>query len=105
MNENIETLLQLAKQTLRINLTQTQTDDEIKTIIQAGIDDMERAGVDVDTTNHLVMNALMTYVKANYGISNPTDKANFMNSYRLFLSDLSLSTPYKQEEAEETTNE
>lgn len=103
MNE----LLSLAKQTLGIIPTATQKDDELQMILQAGINDLTRAGVDVDTTNQLVMNALMTYVKAHFGISNPDDKEKFMTSYRLFLSDLSLSEGYKQEEitGEEITNE
>lgn len=103
-DENMTELLSLAKQTLGIIATATAKDTEIKMIIQAGINDMTRAGVEIDTTNHLVMNALMTYVKANFGISNPTDKEKFLNSYRLFLSDLSLSEGYKAE-TEATTNE
>ena len=65
-------------------------------IIQAGIDDMTRAGVEVDTANNLVQNALMTYVKANFGISNPDDKAKFLEAYQLYLSELSLSEGYKE---------
>lgn len=104
-NEQIETLLELAKQTLGIIATATAKDNEIKMILNAGISDMTRAGVEVNTTNPLVQNALMTYVKANFGISNPIDKEKFMNSYRLFLSELSLSENYKQTEAEDTTHE
>lgn len=94
-NETTVTLLQLAKQTLGIIETATAKDEEIQMIINAGINDLTRAGVDVDEANPLVRNALMTYVKANFGISNPTDKEKFMNSYRLFLSDLSLSDGYQ----------
>lgn len=104
MSENINQLLTLAKQTLGIISTATAKDGEITMILEAGIKDLTRAGVDVDTTNPLVQSALMTYVKANFGISNPVDKERFMNSYRLYLSDLSLSEGYKQE-TEETSNE
>ena len=93
-------LLSLAKQTLGIISTATAKDNEIQMILEAGINDLTRAGVEVDTSNQLVRNALMTYVKANFGISNPTDKEKFMESYRLFLSDLSLSEGYKKEEAQ-----
>lgn len=103
--EPIETLLALAKQTLGIISTATAKDDELKMILNAGINDLTRAGVEVNETNPLVQNALMTYVKANFGISNPTDKEKFMNSYRLFLSELSLSENYKQKEAEDTSHE
>ena len=96
----MDNLLQLAKETLGIISTATAKDNELTMILNAGINDMQRAGVDVDTTNQLVQNALMTYVKANFGISNPTDKERFMNSYRLFLAELSMSSDYK-----EVTNE
>lgn len=102
-NTNIDPiveLLSLAKQTLGIISTATAKDNEIQMILEAGINDLTRAGVEVDTSNQLVRNALMTYVKANFGISNPTDKEKFMESYRLFLSDLSLSEGYKKEEAQ-----
>lgn len=102
-NTNIDPiveLLSLAKQTLGIISTATAKDNEIQMILEAGIKDLTRAGVEVDTSNQLVRNALMTYVKANFGISNPTDKEKFMESYRLFLSDLSLSEGYKKEEAQ-----
>lgn len=95
----MDELMALAKQTLGIISTATAKDDEIRMILQAGMQDLTRAGVEVDITNPLVRNALMTYVKANFGISNPTDKEKFMNSYRLFLSDLSLSEGFKKEEA------
>lgn len=93
---NISTLLALAKQTLGIISTATAKDSELTMIINAGINDMTRAGVGVDATNPLVQNALMTYVKANFGISNPIDKERFMNSYRLFLAELSMSENYKE---------
>lgn len=100
MDTNIEELLTLAKQTLGIIPTATVKDDEIKMILQAGINDMTRAGVEVNTTNHLVKNALMTYCKANFGISNPIDKERFLSSYRLYLAELSLSDGYKATEEE-----
>ena len=96
----MDELLSLAKQTLGIIPTATAKDNEIEMILKAGINDMIRAGVNVDITNHLVQNALVTYVKANFGISNPTDKERFMSAYRLFLAELSMSEEYK-----EVTNE
>ena len=107
MSKFTSELLSLAKQTLGIISTATAKDDEIVMILQAGINDLMRAGVDIDPTNPLIRNALMTYVKANFGISNPTDKEKFMNSYRLFLSDLSLSDGFKKktEGTEGTANE
>lgn len=90
MNE----LLKLAKETLGIVATATAKDESIKTILYAGIEDMERAGVTKNVTNPLYRQALMTYLKANFGISNPSEKEKFMEAYHLFLADLSLS--YKE---------
>lgn len=94
MND-ISTILSLAKETLGIVSTATAVDNSLSMIINAGVDDMERAGVNVDLTNALCQNALITYVKANYGISNPIDKEKYLNSYRLSLRELSLSNEYK----------
>lgn len=93
---DITNLLALAKETLGIVSTATAKDSSLEMIIQAGINDMTRAGVIVDTDNKLVQNALMTYVKANFGISNPQDKERFLQAYQLFLAELSLSEDYKE---------
>jgi hypothetical protein len=98
---DITNLLALAKETLGIVSTATAKDSSLEMIIQAGINDMTRAGVNVDTDNTLVQNALMTYVKANFGISNPQDKERFMQSYQLILGELSLSEGYKEAEVDE----
>lgn len=97
--DNMATLKKLVKQTLGIVDSATAKDDELEMLITAGVNDMTRAGVDVDTTNCLVQKALLTYVKANFGISNPTDKEKFLSSYRLCLAELSLSEGYKEAEA------
>ena len=94
-NEEIASLKRLAKQTLGIVETATAKDDELEMIIQAGIDDLTRAGVNADTSEALVKRAIITYVKANFGISNPDDKDKFMKSYQLCLAELSLSENFK----------
>ena len=93
---DINNLLALAKETLGIVSTATAKDNSLEMIIDAGIKDMTRAGVNVDTENKLVQNALMTYVKANFGISNPNDKEKFLQAYQLYLAELSLSEGYKE---------
>ena len=93
-------LIALAKETLGIVATATAKDNSLEMIINAGINDMTRTGIDVDLDNTLVQNALMTYVKANFGISNPQDKERFLEAYQLFLAELSLSEGYKEVEAE-----
>ena len=90
----------LVKQTLGIVASATERDNELELLITACVDDMTRAGVDVDTTNALVQRAILTYVKANFGISNPTDKEKFLASYQLCLAELSLSEGYKEVEAD-----
>ena len=94
----INELLTLTKETLGIVSTATAKDNSLKMIIQAGIDDMKRAGANIDLDNNLVRNCLMTYVKANFGIANPNDKAKFMEAYQLHLADLTLSEGYKEDE-------
>jgi hypothetical protein len=89
-------LVLLAKETLGIVATATAKDNSLEMIIEAGINDMTRAGVEVDLDNKLVQNALMTYVKANFGISNPDDKAKYLAAYQLYVSELSLSNGYKE---------
>ena len=96
MSTTINNLKALAKETLGIVATATAKDNSLEMIINAGINDMARAGVDVDVDNKLVQNALMTYVKANFGISNPTDKEKFLQAYQLYLAELSLSEGYKE---------
>lgn len=99
MTYNIETLMSLAKQTLGIVESATAKDGELEMLITAGINDLTRAGVNVDTDNALVQRAIITYVKANFGISNPTDKEKFLKSYQLCLAELSLSDGYKEADA------
>ena len=99
--ENEVKLLALAKETLGIVASATAKDTSLQMIIDAGILDMTRAGVIVDTSNKLVQNALMTYVKANFGISNPDEKAKFLEAYQLFLGELSLSDGYKGVESDD----
>lgn len=98
--ENEVNLLGLAKETLGIVASATAKDTSLQMIIDAAIKDMTRAGVTVDTTNTLVQNAIMTYVKANFGISNPDEKAKFLEAYQLYLAELSLSEGYKEVEDE-----
>lgn len=95
--DNMTYLKKLVKETLGIVETATAKDEELEMLITAGVADMTRAGVDVDTTNALVQRAILTYVKANFGISNPIDKEKFMQSYHLCLAELSLSEGYKEE--------
>lgn len=87
----MEELLRLAKQTLGIVSTATANDEMIKNIIASGVEDIRRTGIEVNLGDAMVKNTIMIYVKANYGLSNPDDKAKFNEAYQLHLSKLSLS--------------
>ena len=92
---DLTNLLKLAKQTLGIVESATAKDDYLTMIIKAGIEDMQRVGITIDVTNELQQSTIMTYVKANFGISNPIDKERFLASYQLQLAELVLS--YREE--------
>lgn len=65
----MQELMKLAKQSLSIIQTSTVKDDEIKMYIDAGINDLTRQGIEVinKLNNSLVQNAIIMYVKANFG--------------------------------------
>lgn len=92
----MDELLLLAKETLGIVSSATAKDKVLSTIIESGIKDMERAGIKVDVKDALVKNAIMVYVKANFGISNPAEKAKYNEIYQMHLTKLSLSSGYKE---------
>lgn len=96
----MDNLKRLVKQTLGIVETATAKDDELELLITAGMHDMIRAGVVADTSKPLVKKAILSYVKANFGVSNPTDKEKFLKSYQLCLAELSLSDGYKEANCE-----
>ena len=87
-------LLSKAKLTLRI--TTTAFDDEITDIIKAGYQDMVTRGVIVDeserTINPLVLRALMTYVRCQFG--EPENPERLTESYRNQLGQLMTTTGF-----------
>ena len=97
---NMVELKALVKQALGIVPSATAKDAELRMLILACVEDMQRAGVVVETSKALVQKAIITYVKANFGISNPTDKEKFLQSYHLCLAELSLSEGYKGVDAD-----
>lgn len=96
----MDELLSLAKETLGIVSNATAKDASIKMLINSAIDDIKRAGIKVPDSeiNDLIKNTIILYVKANFGISNPNDKAKYMESYQLHIAKLSLSEGYKEAE-------
>lgn len=89
-------LLTLAKQCLSIVSTATAKDQEIQMLIQAGQSDMERQGIEVDTTNDLVKATIMMYVKANFGNTDIKEKELAQRTYILLCKNLGLSEDYQE---------
>ena len=75
----MQELMKLAKQSLSIIQTSTVKDDEIKMYIDAGINDLTRQGIEVinKLNNSLVQNAIIMYVKANFGNVDIKEKTSY----------------------------
>ena len=93
----MENLLTLAKQTLSIVSTATAKDEEIKALIQAGILDMQRRGIDVSLTdiNQLKISTIMMFVKGHFGNVEIKEKELAQKTYELLCLNLSLSEDYR----------
>ena len=93
----MQELMKLAKQSLSIIQTSTVKDDEIKMYIDAGINDLTRQGIEVinKLNNSLVQNAIIMYVKANFGNVDIKEIERSEWAYYLLCNNLSLSSDYK----------
>lgn len=100
MNE----LLKKAKQFLSIIETSTMKDKEIEMLINAGIQELERSGVNVnynkkeDTYSDLVNTAIMFFVKSNFGNVDIKEKELAHRTFNNLEQSLSQSFGYKKEE-------
>ena len=65
----MEDLLNETKQSLSIISTATMKDAEIEMLINAGIEDLKRQGINanVNTTSNLIKASIIMFVKANFG--------------------------------------
>lgn len=88
-------LLKTAKQCLSIVETATLKDEEIKMLINAGMEDLKRQGIKVDTTNDLVKSSIIMFVKANFGNVDIKEKELAQRTYSFLCNNLSLSSEYK----------
>ena len=91
-----EKLLSLAKECLSIISTSTAKDNEIKLLICSAIEDMERLDIDVEknSDNKLIIEAIMMYVKGNFGNTDTKEKELCQKSYSLFLSTIASTKKY-----------
>lgn len=90
-------LLDKAKQTLSIVQTATAKDEEITNLILAAELDMQRQGINVDTTNALVVSTIMMFVKGNFGNVEIKEKELAQRTYKLLCTNLSLSSEYNED--------
>lgn len=88
-------LLQLAKQCLSIIESATLKDDEIEMLINAGIEDLKRQGINANIKNDLVKSAIVMFVKANFGNVDIKEKELAQRTYSLLCNNLSLSSDFK----------
>lgn len=93
----MEELLKTAKQSLSIVASATLKDEEIKMLINAGIEDLRRQGIDANiaTTNNLIKSSIIMFVKANFGNVDIKEKELAQSTYSLLCNNLSLSSEYK----------
>lgn len=96
----MEELMSKAKQCLSIVETSTIKNNEIKMLIQAGIADLKRQGIKVDTKNDLIKSAIMMFVKANFGNVDIKEKELAQSRYSLLCNNLGLSSDYKESDSD-----
>lgn len=87
-------LLAIAKETLSIISTSTAKNNEINMLIEASKEDLDRQGIDVDTTKNMVVTAIMMFVKGHFGNVDIKEKELAQETYKLLCTNLSLSQEY-----------
>lgn len=98
----MEELLKTTKQCLSIVETATLKDEEIKMLINAGIEDLKRQGINasVDTKNDLIKSSIIMFVKSNFGNVDIKGKELAQRTYNLLCNNLSLSSDFKIKESD-----
>lgn len=93
----MEELLKTAKQCLSIVETATLKDEEIKMLINAGIEDLKRQDINasIDCKNDLIKSSIIMFVKANFGNVDIKEKELAQKTYSLLCANLGLSEDYK----------
>lgn len=89
-------LLDMAKSALRIK--SNAYDEEIKDLIDACEKDLLLVGIassHIKEDDALIKRAVVTYVKANFGFNEDSEK--YLNAYLMIKMHLSLSGDYKEE--------
>lgn len=83
----------LAKVKLALRIVTTDFDDEITDLITAGLADLGIAGVtNNDTTDALIIRAIITYCRTNFG--SPDEYDRLKKSYDEQKAQLGMATKY-----------
>ena len=87
-----------------LRITHSKHDCEISDLIAAARDDLRTlGGIKAEKVNDesdpLIKRAVMTYLKANFGLDNP-DSQKYEASYEAMKKHLMLSSDYKESESE-----
>lgn len=101
MEENIDNLMELVKESLSIYSESTIKDNELELWIRAAVEDLKRVGITaaaVSTDNWLVKGAIVMYCKANFGMCSLDEKKLAQSTYSLLCNNLALS--YKEGESD-----
>lgn len=94
----LDNLLVLVKQSLAIVSTATARDTELTALINAGIQDLKRQGIEVDDQydNDLINATIIMFVKANFGMVDDRQKEYARKTYNLLCQNLGLSDEFKE---------
>ncbi len=95
---DIQSLFISAKQFLSIAESSKLKDKEITTLICAGIQDLERCGVNTSLQDSLIETAILMFVKSNFGNVNIKEKELARRSYDSLSITLASSSFYRKEE-------
>lgn len=84
----------LEKVKLALRIKNNKFDDEISDLIEEAKSDLKLSGVmKLDDTDPLIIRAIKTYSKANFGLANK-DSEKYQKSYESLKEHLSLSGDY-----------
>lgn len=97
----MESLLKTAKQCLSIVETATLKDEEIKMLINAGIEDLKSQGIkaSIDTKSELIKSSIIMFVKANFGNVDIKEKELAQRTYSLLCANLGLRSDFKESDS------
>lgn len=96
MTQTEKTLLDLIK--LRLRVSGTDFDEEIESLIDAALIELNIVGVIKDKLKEdkLALNAISLYCKAYFGLSN-ADSEKYITSFETMRTQMALSSRYKGE--------